>query len=175
MADLKSALQAELAILQSELAKDPRYRKLVKIRGLLAEYDKLSPSPVTQASPLNPRGQPKSLTTQILNAASAYLQQTGRRAATSELTLACVKAGVPLPGDTQRQRDYVSSILSHSPAFNNVRGEGYGLADWPTEPLAKSTGLAAVDLPEELGAPNLEDQQQRLLTPTANGHYGESL
>jgi len=139
MADVVNALQAELESLESELAADPRYQKIGKIRELLTMYGQVvqqgatEPNSAATAARASPRGRAGSLTSRVLDAATSYLRQTGRRAQTSELAAACVAAGVPLPDSLTKQRDYVSSILSHSPKIDNVRGQGYGLAEWSSK------------------------------------------
>ncbi len=101
-----------------------------------------------------------SMTAQIIEAATAYLLQKGTRAQTTEITEAVVRDGASLPDNPTKQRDYVSSILSHSPLFNNVRGEGYGLAEWPVERQAATAGDEA-DPPEG---------QPKLLRPNGEMH-----
>lgn len=138
MIDLVRALQAELASLEAELAADPRYQKIGKIRELLAMYNPAQPESMPSKSVMaapsaNPSGRPGSLTSRVLAACTDYLHQKGSRAQTSELAAACVAVGVPLPESLTKQRDYVSSILSHSSKINNVRGQGYGLVEWPLD------------------------------------------
>jgi hypothetical protein len=145
MTTVISVLQSELAYLEAELSRDARYKKITKIKELLAMYAaapaediavlraaaraQAEPS-VNAVSRFHPRGNPNSLTTKILEAAGTYLEQKGTRAETAEVTDACIDAGVPLRGDIQKQRDYVSSVLSHSSAIDNVTGQGYGLVEW---------------------------------------------
>lgn len=140
--DVIRALRAEKASLEAELAADPRHQKIAKINELLAMYGEpgapservISPRlhlPKLRVSGDRLGGRPNSLTTQVLETSIAYFQSKGARAQTSEIADICVRAGVPLPDSITKQRDYVSSILSHSPLINNIRGQGYGLAEWP--------------------------------------------
>ena len=182
MADLVNVLRAELVGLESELQADPRYQKMAKIRELLAMYDTptalsvsglAAPSPKDHRAPGsiggNPRGRPNSLTTQVLEASALYLRRKGARAPTSEVTDACVRTGVPLPGPVTKQRDYVSSILSHSPLIDNVRGEGYGLAEWsqshsPVDP-------ASIEVAEQGLKAETLDSSELSSAPKLNGMF----
>ena len=166
MAGVVTALRAELAALETELAADPRYQKISKIRDLLAIYEDeapaATPAEMAAISRQAPRSRDRSntMTGQVLDLAEAYLRRKGARAQTTEISEAVVRAGAPLPDNPTKQRDYVSSILSHSPRFNNVRGQGYGLAEWPADqPKASS---------QEGEAPPVE-AQQKLLAPQPNG------
>jgi len=157
MTDVVRALLAEVASLEAELAADTRYQKIAKIRELLRMYgetrqpEAIGSRKADAGKPqANPGGRAGSLTSRVLEASTSYLRQKGSRAQTSELTDACVAAGVPLPDTATKQRDYVSSILSHSPRINNVRGQGYGLAEWPAQPSEEDH--TASEPPDSVGA-----------------------
>ncbi len=243
MPDLTLALRGELNSLEAELAADPRYQKIAKIRELLAIYDNSRSQPLsrqtvepaqphstspaagkpeskaarvrsviaemvrangivhrqvlldhliaagimgTEASPMAslaaylsemaefeshgggkwglrspdhaPGGErapkkitygsnPNSRTTAIVNAAVTYLRQKGSRAETPEIQRALIAAGLNV-GDARP--DTVSSCLSHSPLFDNVRGQGYGLVEWS---LARVGETETPDSSELSGAP----------------------
>jgi hypothetical protein len=72
-----------------------------------------------------------SASAQIEEFAIRYIRAKGARAQAPEIVDAMQGQGMNFRADT------VSSNLSHSPIFDNVRGEGYGLAEWkdrtPTE------------------------------------------
>jgi hypothetical protein len=61
MTELVDALRRELAKLEAELQADPRYVKMARIRGLLAEYGEEMPErePAVSASGLNGSGKTK--------------------------------------------------------------------------------------------------------------------
>ena len=52
----------------------------------------------------------------------------GRRAPVTEIMEAVLAEGIRMGG--AKPISTLSSFLSHHPAFDNVRGEGYGLAEW---------------------------------------------
>jgi hypothetical protein len=86
------------------------------------------------------RGRPGTTTRAVEEAAVAYLRQKGRRAQSGEITQAVLAAGVHIA--SAKKHDTVSSLLSASPLFDNVRGEGYGLTEWgkPAETEAPNSG-----------------------------------
>ena len=51
MINIVEVLSGELATLEAELENDPRYRKIARIRSLLAEYRMASPTESTNVSP----------------------------------------------------------------------------------------------------------------------------
>jgi hypothetical protein len=67
---------------------------------------------------------PGSLSSQVVEFSDRYLREKGARAESPEIVAAMRAAGMDINVDA------VSSSLSHSGAFDNVRGQGYGLAEW---------------------------------------------
>ena len=223
MSGLVAALHQELQTLEAELAADPRYRKLAKIRELLAIYDVPKPTqlphrnepmapvstePATKSDrvrvetrafiersggvahrqeilghllqlglmgkerspmaslaaylsemkefmsagggrwtiradlhiPVSPRRKivrqhiPGSASSRVVEFAVGYLREKGARAQSTEIIDAMKAHGKGL----DLKMDAVSSSLSHSALFDNVRGQGYGLVEWnnsgPVEP-----------------------------------------
>jgi hypothetical protein len=223
MPDVTIALRSELESLEAELAADPRYRKITKIRELLAMYGAAAqlpaqadlpqslkqqmptgtqltkaqrirseieplirakgivhrqemlnhlislgimgherspmaslaayltemketfvshgggkwglrdgPMPTKIRSPRKIRGgKPDSLTTVITQAAATYLRQKGSRAQAPEIRQALIDAGLNFE---EAHKGTMASCLSHSPLFDNIRGQGYGLTEWLSSP-----------------------------------------
>ena len=67
---------------------------------------------------------PDSMTTAINRATAIYLREKGARAQAPEILKALLTGGLNVSKGT------MSSCLSHSPLFDNKRGEGYGLTEW---------------------------------------------
>ena len=67
---------------------------------------------------------PDSMTTAINRAAAIYLRQKRARAQAPEILKALLAGGLNVSKGT------MSSCLSHSPLFDNKKGEGYGLVEW---------------------------------------------
>ncbi len=237
MTDLTVALRSELESLEAELAADPRYRKLEKIRELLAIYNSASrlesqhvvavsiPAPMSasiesttkadrvrtetmefiersggvahrrdildhliqagimgkERSPIAsfaaylsemnefmsagggkwrlrtesgaaaiPRRKivrqhiPGSASAQVVEFAVRYLREKGTRAPAPEIIEAMRVQGQ----GADMKMDAVSSSLSHSALFDNVRGQGYGLVEW-----RQSSETETPDSGELSGAP----------------------
>jgi hypothetical protein len=64
----------------------------------------------------------------ILMASAAYIRQKNARAPSGEILEALMKQGITVGGKSPSAT--VSSYLSHSALFDNVRGQGYGLVEW---------------------------------------------
>lgn len=130
--------QVEEATLLAELRRHPAFSKLEAVRALMAAYrvDSAStavPGPVQQ--PQQPSSQeaqsqerPGTQGYALEKVSKAYLRRMGRRAPVTEIMEAVLAEGIRMGG--AKPISTLSSFLSHHPAFDNVRGEGYGLAEW---------------------------------------------
>jgi hypothetical protein len=67
----------------------------------------------------------------ILMASAAYIRQKSARAPSGEILKALTEQGIAVGG--QNPSATVSSYLSHSTLFDNVRGQGYGLVEWRSQ------------------------------------------
>jgi hypothetical protein len=64
----------------------------------------------------------------IVTGAMTYLRAKNDRAPSSEILGVLTGQGVVVGG--QKASATLSSYLSHSPLFDNIRGQGYGLVEW---------------------------------------------
>jgi hypothetical protein len=78
---------------------------------------------------------PDSLTTAINQAAAAYLRKKGLRAKAPEIREALISAEIDFGN---AHKGTMAACLSHSPLFDNVRGQGYGLVEWLSPKPAES-------------------------------------
>ena len=78
-------------------------------------------------SPAKPGTQTKAVTT----GAAAYLGEKGSRAPSTEIAKALLVRGVAIGGKDPSAT--VAAYLTHSPLFDNIRGEGYGLVEWSSQ------------------------------------------
>jgi hypothetical protein len=137
-AELVRAARAEEQRLLRELESTPLFRRLEAVRALLAEYgassmptakegaNAASVAPARSRAPSTRRA--GSLTTQVITATADYLREQQRRAQSLEILQALRARGIEVTG--RNPKAVAASILSNSDLFNNVRGEGYGLAEW---------------------------------------------
>lgn len=168
--DMVALARQEERRLLDELRQIPAYRRLRAVQGLLRAYgvesaslDRLS----SVAIEMRPRASPLARTlaarlaaeqasgaaryvrsgstaAEVIRIAREYLAQTQQRAQTPEIVAEVQRNGFlvghPNPIAT------LSAYLSSSPLFDNVRGKGYGLAEWKSgydsnEPAASSTSI----------------------------------
>ena len=135
--------QVEEATLLAELRQHPAFGKLEAVRALMTAY-RVQAAPAVAASavqplapPSQPSERPETLGRALQAVSKDHFNRTGRRAQVGELMGVVVAAGVKIRG--AKPTSTLSSFLSHHPDFNNVRGQGYGLAQWgessPSETL----------------------------------------
>jgi len=148
--DILARLKREESELQAEVQKAmedvPAYRKLVALRPLIALYQDAPEGFIGSVQPdeayriravgEHRRGRPGSKKEQVETVISTFLQERGTRAQSGEMMEIVERAGIELGGDVPSRS--LASFLSTSPLFNNVRGEGYGLAEWGTSPGPKA-------------------------------------
>jgi hypothetical protein len=164
MADqLLEAAQRETAEVLPKLRKDALFRRYELAQRVIKELMEIGGAttvdtvvvtsgalvPPSQNRPLQQRGH--SRTGAVLAAAAAYLQSTGRRAQSPELLEQMRGRGIEFPGGAAVET--LSSILSASKLFDNVRGQGYGLAEWAARPQAVPPNGSGTDQPPATGAP----------------------
>lgn len=118
-------------------------RRLAAVRAVIADYrggDSGGPPTVTNAVVRRPvravgrttRAESKAAT--VIRIAEEFLSTARRRAPSAEIYREIAGRGIEIPG--QNPESVVSSYLSSSPKFDNVRGQGYGLTAWNTHPKA---------------------------------------
>jgi hypothetical protein len=124
--------------LESALREEARLvRRLAVVRAVIADYrgsDSGGQSTVTNAMVRPPvqavsratRAESQSAT--VVRIAEEFLSTARRRAPSAEIYSEIAGRGIVIPG--QKPDSVVSSYLSSSPKFDNVRGQGYGLSIW---------------------------------------------
>ena len=131
---LLRAAQIEEAALLVELRRNVAFCKLEAVRSVIAAYggaDRLAPAAgvvSTLTPPPRPFERSGSQTGALTRAAAAYLSKVGRRAQVTEILPVLQAEGHVVGG--KKPDGTLSSALSHSELFDNVRGKGYGLAEW---------------------------------------------
>jgi hypothetical protein len=109
-------------------------RRLAAVRALIADYRGVAGNPrsgddiSSQAPPRTRTPRPESMASQTLRIAEQFLERIGRRAQSGEIYGEMKRHGVEIQGNSPES--VVSSYLSNSNKFNNVRGRGYGLSVW---------------------------------------------
>jgi hypothetical protein len=130
---LLKAAETEAVQLRAELEKIPVYQRLKTVEKFISDYTSLRLVPVQplqgNISKVAKYGRQGSVSANVLEAAEAYLESINRRAMSSEIYEA-IKSKVTVPGKTPTST--LSSYLSTSDLFDNVKGKGYGLSVWKT-------------------------------------------
>jgi hypothetical protein len=156
--DFLEAARAEERRLLAELEAIPAYKRLKAVRATLDAYTgefavtggsmttnvAAAPSRKDGKDDLDlaiPNRQPQSKRALWLDSATNYLREKGTRATSGELVAALTSRGIDIGGKNTAWK--LSSILSGSPLFDNVRGEGYGLTEWPKRVTKPGTSAAA--------------------------------
>ena len=111
-------------------------KRLAAVRAVIADYsgadhtDLVSPIHTAVRRPPTPGRTPRteSQAGLVIRIAEEFLTTAQRRAPSAEIYREIAGRGVTIPG--QKPESVVSSYLSNSPKFDNVRGQGYGLAIW---------------------------------------------
>jgi hypothetical protein len=139
MADEYSlALERQIENLRALIAKTPDGQRLQLLERHLMEYRAIAPvgDPVIVPNhrvkeTLARYGRDGSKAAVIVRASESFLKQRKKRAQSSEIVQALQDAGIDLP--EEKASAFVSSYLSTSALFDNVKGEGYGLVEWQVE------------------------------------------
>lgn len=131
--------EAEEQQLLAQLRLMPLYRKLQAIKSVIAAYQghvhqpsSGEQAPVGKTSPrrAHQRRTAREGTQAASNLALAesYLNEIKRREQTPDLFSVLIARGGKFNG--KKPQGALASLLSHSDAFNHVRGKGYGLSSW---------------------------------------------
>lgn len=130
------AAESDAAGIRKKLADNPDFCRLQVLEKFIQDYRSL---PVVSRSPVAPLagniekskkyGRQGSVSANVIEATEAYLQKINRRAMSGEIYEA-IKSKVNVPGLTPTST--LSSYLSTSDLFDNVKGQGYGLSIWKT-------------------------------------------
>jgi hypothetical protein len=134
--------------LDSAIREEARLVRLLStVRAVIAGYrgdvatGGGAPLPAEDKKPRSPRAQSKA--SEVVGIAEEYLSKKGSRAPSTEIYEEVRRLGVEVPGI--KPDSVVSSYLSNSPKFNNIRGQGYGLNAWK----GHQTNEAPASEPEE--------------------------
>jgi hypothetical protein len=135
MDDYSLFLAKEIERLRAVIAETPEGKRLHLFERHLREYQQLGVDgdPVIMPTPsakidMSRYGRDGSKAAVIVKASEAYLKRQLKRAQSSEIAQALQEAGIELP--EEKASAFVSSYLSTSPLFDNVKGAGYGLVEW---------------------------------------------
>jgi hypothetical protein len=156
-AELVSAAKAEEQRLLRELEATSLYRRLEAVRALLSEYQ--GDAAVTPAQPSRTRHSATrqgSLTSRVIEIAQDHLRQVQRRAQSLEILRVAQDRGIEFKGN--KPTTVVASILSHCDLFDNVRGEGYGLAEWAAASVSPDDGTGQQSGAVPTAAPSQDDK-----------------
>jgi hypothetical protein len=129
--ELRDSLLADLQ--QNQTFQAYRYAQAI-IAGLEAEAERrpsLEPPPVIDKTSGRQSFKPGTQAETILMASAAYIRQKSARAPSGEILKALTEQGIAVGG--QNPSATVSSYLSHSTLFDNLRGQGYGLVEWRSQ------------------------------------------
>ena len=131
-------LEKEIESLRAIIAETPEGKRLSLLERHLKEYRQLGMPSDPVMVPQHPLkaetgryGRDGSKAAVIVKASEDYLKRRRKRAQSSEIVQALQEAGIDLP--EEKASAFVSSYLSTSPLFDNVKGEGYGLVEWQVE------------------------------------------
>lgn len=127
--------------LDSALREEARLvRRLASVRSVIADYRGEKGEMTTTVTITNAVVKPtqtasrttraESQAATVLRIAEEFLSTARRRAPSAEIYKEIAGRGIVIPG--QKPESVVSSYLSNSPKFDNVRGKGYGLTAWNT-------------------------------------------
>jgi hypothetical protein len=145
---LLPVLEEEERKLLTELRSYPAFQRLELVQALIRAYRAPSVSGsfhgasasalagnlpslnpvVTVAAHRERRPRQSSTAAQVVKVAEEFLVKLGRRAPSSEIAEEVRRHGIELRG--AKPTGVVSSYLSSSDLFDNVKGEGYGLTKW---------------------------------------------
>jgi hypothetical protein len=123
--------------IESALREETRLkRRLLAVQAVIANYREdnrqTPPDDVSSHPPSGPlrtrTSRSQSNASSVIRIAEEHLMQVQRRAPSTELYDEIKRRGIEIPG--QNPTGIVASYLSNSDKFDNVRGQGYGLAIW---------------------------------------------
>lgn len=126
--------QAEETALLAGLRRTVTFRRWEAVRAVIAAYQEVDhpPAVVRQAHAALPVNKPVqregTLSATLINFSTDYFNRIGRRFPAPNIMKEVLASGIEVKGD--KPVNTLASVLSHSPLFNNIRGKGYGLAEW---------------------------------------------
>lgn len=141
--ELRFLLKAEQHLVQKLRQTSPDFVRLESLRSTLETYRStaavVTPPPEPAPKPVAPPPRPpviwhtggtgKSMSALIIENAEAILRTRGAPALSGWIGEELAKRGVDIPKDRRSQR--ISAALSGNAKFVNVKGQGYGLKEWP--------------------------------------------
>ena len=130
MVDILAAAREEERRLLAELNANPTFQRLELIRAVIQSYQAAAiPRTIADVPPGFRKREPRqnSVAAQVVRVAEAFLSNLGRRATSTEIALEVSRHGIELKG--MKAPAMVASYLSSSDRFDNVKGQGYGLAN----------------------------------------------
>ncbi|PDS78511.1 hypothetical protein [Rhizobium sp. L43] len=149
--DLLAHVYREREKLQAELARVPAWQKLQQLQKLIATYEafedveekprassEIPPSNANVVVNVQPQSRAGSKTALVNEVISRHLLDSGHRASSGDLLPIVQAAGIEIGGSIPAKT--LSSFLTSSKLFNNVKGFGYGLVEWGNS-LGPKAGL----------------------------------
>ncbi len=140
--------------LQAELRANPTWQKLQQVQKLIATYEALegasdNAKPLTVKPLSSPTARQGSKVAMVDEVVSKHLKKTGVRASSGDLLPIVQEAGIEMTGKIPAKS--LSSLLTTSKRFNNLKGFGYGLAEWGDTlgPNAVDPASASAEFPLE--------------------------
>lgn len=134
--DILEIARREREKLLAELSKNPSFQKLQQVNRLIDTYEAVDGSPDNARAPVSrpilsgPRASSK--VAAVDEAVSNHFKLTGKRASSGELLHVVQNAGIEMTGRVPSKT--LSAFLTNSRKFNNLKGFGYGLAEWGENP-----------------------------------------
>ena len=128
-----AALEVEKGKLADELSRVPAFRRYQMICNLIADYQGETESSVDSPPKADRASAPTqrrsgSKTAAVEEAAVAYFMKKGVRATSGDLLPVMAEAGIEIGGSVPSKS--MASYLSNCRRLNNIKGLGYGLAEW---------------------------------------------
>jgi len=131
LADLMAALKAEEHRLVAELEKTTLFQKLEAVRLTIRLYEAQN---AVDKNVRHTGSRAGTTSSAVLDGAEDYLRTAGRREMAPGITAELHRRGIVPSTDVQTVRSVASYLSTAKDRFNNVRGQGYGLAEWPIGP-----------------------------------------
>jgi hypothetical protein len=129
--NLRLAIQLRDSLL-AELRQNQTFRAYLSaqetVSALIADANAAGNYQQRSAPAKKSPSKPGTQTQAIETAAAAYLREKGSRAPSTEISKVLLAKGVAIGGKDPSAT--VSAFLTHSSLFDNIRGQGYGLAEW---------------------------------------------
>ena len=169
--DILNMARREAEALRSTLARNPEYQKLQQIQKLIDVYESLEitseDKPRTETTTVSPPTASGvaavyrlgSKVAQVDEVVSKFFLERGSRASSGDVLPIVTAAGIEMTGKIPAKT--LSSFLTNSKRFNNVKGFGYGLVEWGETLGPKASPSNMVDFAnprsDALGARSVEN------------------